>query len=98
MARSATKLERSALWLWEAVVAISAGKVASSTALIGFGLDSVIEVTSATAVACFALAACITVESLRALLGGESAEHSTVGIVLAAISLVVMPAATARRS
>jgi hypothetical protein len=51
MARSATKLERSALWLWEAVVAISAGKVASSTALIGFGLDSVIEVASATAVA-----------------------------------------------
>jgi divalent metal cation (Fe/Co/Zn/Cd) transporter len=46
----------------------------------------------------FALAAYITVESLRALLGGESAEHSTVGIVLAAISLVVMPAATARRS
>ncbi|PPK66319.1 cation transporter [Actinokineospora auranticolor] len=35
----------------EAVVAITAGAVASSTALIGFGLDSVIEVASATAVA-----------------------------------------------
>jgi hypothetical protein len=35
----------------EAVVAISAGTVASSTALIGFGLDSVIEVASASAVA-----------------------------------------------
>src|SRR5690349_23971236 len=35
----------------EAVVAITAGKIASSTALIGFGLDSVIEVASATAVA-----------------------------------------------
>lgn len=35
----------------EAVVAISAGTVASSTALIGFGLDSVIEVASAAAVA-----------------------------------------------
>ncbi|MGH4005525.1 MAG: cobalt transporter, partial [Pseudonocardiaceae bacterium] len=35
----------------EAIVAISAGMVASSTALIGFGLDSVIEVASASAVA-----------------------------------------------
>jgi divalent metal cation (Fe/Co/Zn/Cd) transporter len=35
----------------EAVVAITAGTVASSTALIGFGLDSVVEVTSAAAVA-----------------------------------------------
>ena len=35
----------------EAVVAVVAGKQASSTALIGFGLDSVIEVASAAAVA-----------------------------------------------
>lgn len=35
----------------EAVVALTAGTIASSTALIGFGLDSVIEVASATAVA-----------------------------------------------
>ncbi|MEH6373770.1 cation transporter [Streptomyces sp. KLMMK] len=35
----------------EAAVAITAGTVASSTALIGFGLDSVIEVSSAAAVA-----------------------------------------------
>ncbi len=35
----------------EAVVAIGAGAVAGSAALIGFGLDSVIEVASATAVA-----------------------------------------------
>ena len=97
----------------EAVVAITAGTIASSTALIGFGLDSVIEVASATAVAWqfsgpdprareraalkaiavsfFALAAYVTVESGRALLGGETADHSTVGIVLAAVSLVVMP-------
>jgi divalent metal cation (Fe/Co/Zn/Cd) transporter len=97
----------------EAVVAIAAGTVASSTALIGFGLDSVIEVASAGAVAWqfsgsdpkarertalkliavsfFALAAYITVESARSLLSGASAEHSTVGIVLAAVSLVVMP-------
>jgi divalent metal cation (Fe/Co/Zn/Cd) transporter len=35
----------------EAVVAIAAGSVASSTALVAFGLDSVIEVLSAVAVA-----------------------------------------------
>jgi divalent metal cation (Fe/Co/Zn/Cd) transporter len=34
----------------EAVVAIVAGTVASSSALIGFGLDSVVEVTSAAAI------------------------------------------------
>ncbi|GAA0249745.1 cation transporter [Saccharothrix mutabilis subsp. mutabilis] len=97
----------------EAVVAITAGAIASSTALIGFGLDSVIEVASAVAVAWqfsgadpearertalkviavsfFALAAYVTVEAARSLLGAEPAEHSTVGIVLAAVSLVVMP-------
>jgi divalent metal cation (Fe/Co/Zn/Cd) transporter len=100
----------------EAVVAITAGTVASSTALVGFGLDSVIEVSSAAAVAWqfsardhavrqarerrvlrviavsfFALAAYVTVESVRALFGGAAAEHSTVGVVLAAVSLAVMP-------
>lgn len=35
----------------EAVVALTAGRVASSSALIGFGLDSVVEVLSAAAVA-----------------------------------------------
>ncbi|WP_434443902.1 cation transporter [Lentzea sp. E54] len=97
----------------EAVIALAAGTVASSTALIGFGLDSVIEVASATAVAWqfagsdpekrertalkviavsfFALAAYVTVESGLSLLQGDRAEHSTVGIVLAAVSLLVMP-------
>ncbi len=97
----------------EAIVAISAGVVASSTALIGFGLDSVIEVASATAVAWqfsgtdpearertalkiialsfFALAGYVTVESVRSLTGAEEAQHSTVGIALAAVSLVIMP-------
>ena len=97
----------------EAVVAITAGTIASSTALIGFGLDSVIEVASATAVAWqfsgkdpearertalkviavsfFALAAYVTVEAVRSLLGADAADHSTVGIVLAAVSLLVMP-------
>ncbi|MFB7041634.1 MULTISPECIES: cation transporter [unclassified Streptomyces] len=35
----------------EAVIALTAGTIASSTALVGFGLDSVVEVSSATAVA-----------------------------------------------
>jgi divalent metal cation (Fe/Co/Zn/Cd) transporter len=97
----------------EAIVAITAGKIASSTALIGFGLDSVVEVASAAAVAWqfsgkdpekreraalkviavsfYALAAYVTAESVRALLGASEAEHSGVGIVLAAVSLLVMP-------
>lgn len=104
----------------EGAVAIGAGAAASSTALIGFGLDSLIEVSSAAAVAWqfgardpavrqarekttlriiavsfFALAAYVTVESVRALLGAGAAEHSTVGLVLAASSLVVMPVLSA---
>jgi divalent metal cation (Fe/Co/Zn/Cd) transporter len=97
----------------EAVIAIAAGRAASSTALIGFGLDSVIEVSSAAAVAWqfagrdpearektalrviavsfFALAAYVSVESVRALVGGGEAGHSSVGIALAAVSLAVMP-------
>ncbi|MFF1291709.1 MULTISPECIES: cation transporter [unclassified Streptomyces] len=102
--------------LVEAIVAITAGTLASSTALIGFGLDSVVEVSSAAAVAWqfsaadhavrearekttlriialsfFALAAYVTVDSVRALTGTGEAEHSTPGIVLAALSLAVMP-------
>jgi divalent metal cation (Fe/Co/Zn/Cd) transporter len=97
----------------EAVVAIVAGTRASSTALIGFGLDSVIEVSSAAAVAWqfsaadpvrreraalrfiaisfFALAAYVSVESVRALLGADRAGHSALGLLLAAVSLAVMP-------
>ena len=97
----------------EAIIAITAGTIASSTALIGFGLDSVIEVASAAAVAWqfagrdpetrekvalriiavsfFVLAGYVTVESVRALLGGAEAQHSTIGLILAASSLVIMP-------
>ena len=35
----------------EAIVALAAGTIASSTALVGFGLDSLVEVLSAAAVA-----------------------------------------------
>jgi divalent metal cation (Fe/Co/Zn/Cd) transporter len=97
----------------EAAVALTAGALASSTALIGFGLDSVVEVSSAAAVAWqfagsdherrertalriiavsfFALAAYVLVESGRALLGGDRADASSVGLALAAVSLLVMP-------
>jgi len=97
----------------EAVIAISAGAAASSSALIGFGLDSTIEVLSAAAVAWqftrrepqrwekptlrvialafFALAAYVGVASVSSLIGGHAAEHSTVGIALAAVSAIVMP-------
>jgi hypothetical protein len=43
------------------------------------------------AISFFALAAYVTFESVRALIGGSEAEHSTVGLVLAAVSLAVMP-------
>ncbi|RFC76529.1 cation transporter [Streptomyces sp. AcE210] len=100
----------------EAAVAITAGTTASSTALIGFGLDSVIEVSSAAAVAWqfsardhavrgarelrtlriiafsfFALAAYVTIDAVRALIGTGEAERSIPGIVIAALSLAVMP-------
>ncbi|WP_328967472.1 cation transporter [Streptomyces sp. NBC_00239] len=100
----------------EGIVAITAGTIASSTALIGFGLDSVIEVSSAAAVAwqfsardhavreareqralriiaCsfFALAAYVAVDAVRALTGTGEAAASIPGIVLAALSLAVMP-------
>jgi divalent metal cation (Fe/Co/Zn/Cd) transporter len=97
----------------EAIVAITAGTLASSAALIGFGLDSVIEVLSAAAVAWqftrrdperwekgtlrviavafFALAAYVTVSSTVALVAHEEVRHSTLGIVITALSVVVMP-------
>lgn len=100
----------------EAVVAITAGAAASSAALIGFGLDSVIEVSSAAAVAWqfsardhatrqarerttlriiavsfFALAAYVTVDAVRVLDGTGEADRSVPGIVIAALSLAIMP-------
>jgi divalent metal cation (Fe/Co/Zn/Cd) transporter len=99
--------------LLEGVVAVAAGAAASSTALIGFGLDSFVEVSSALvviwqfrsrvpearerlalrmiAVSFFALAAWISVDAVRSLLGQGEAEPSPVGIGIAAVSVVVMP-------
>ena len=44
------------------------------------------------AIAFFALAGYVTVTSVLSLTGAVDARHSTVGIVLAAVSLLVMPA------
>ena len=101
----------------EGVVAIVAGAVAGSISLVGFGMDSFIEVTSGatllwrmsvdadverrernerlalrTVGLCFlALAAYIAYESIRDLTRRQPAAHSIPGIVLACVSLVVMP-------
>lgn len=101
----------------EAAVALTAGTAASSGALVGFGLDSVVEVASAVAVAWqfsgsdpearerralrlialsfFALAAYVTAESVRTFFTAAAPESSVTGVVLAAVSLVVMPALSA---
>lgn len=97
----------------EAIVALSAGAVASSAALIGFGLDSIVEVLSAAAVAWqfsardperrervalrviaiafLALAAYVGTDAVLALATQERPDASPVGIVIAALSLAVMP-------
>ena len=123
-------LHRRALWLeyftvgWnvvEGVVAIVAGVIAGSVALIGFGADSAIEVVSAVgllwrlrkagpdasvseesdaekralyvvAATFFLLAGYITYESVTALIRHEEPLTSPVGVVLATLSLAVMPA------
>jgi divalent metal cation (Fe/Co/Zn/Cd) transporter len=101
----------------EGLVAVIAGAFASSISLVGFGIDSFIEVTSGSALlwrmsvdadierrerserralkivgTCFlALAAYITYESAMDLWSKKAAEHSIPGIVLACVSLAVMP-------
>ena len=103
--------------LAECVVALAAGFMAGSIALVGFGFDSAIEVTSSVAAlwrlrrdadevgrasaeqrtvriigCCFLLlAAYVCYEAVHALVERKSPDHSTVGIVLAILSLVVMP-------
>jgi divalent metal cation (Fe/Co/Zn/Cd) transporter len=99
--------------LMEAVAALWAGAAADSAALIGFGLDSVIEVSSALALSWqfsakdperrehltlrviafsfFALAAFVSMDAVRSLTGSGEAQHSTPGIVIAALSLAIMP-------
>jgi divalent metal cation (Fe/Co/Zn/Cd) transporter len=104
----------------EAIVAITAGYLAGSVALVGFGLDSVIESISGVAlyrrlsgelraggaeraqtgerralyfvgVSFFLIAAYVSYEAASTLWGRRAPEHTAVGIVLAAVSLLVMP-------
>ncbi len=101
----------------EGLVAIGAGVVAGSVSLIGFGLDSAIEVSAAVALtwrlaresrddcradddrlaqrlvafSFGALAAYVAFGALSSLVGGRAPDPSIAGVVLAAISLAVMP-------
>lgn len=101
----------------EGVVAITAGIVAGSASLIGFGLDSGIEVSAAVvlawrlaqerrtgckqeadklaqrliALSFAALAVYVGVESVRDLALADRPDESLIGIVMAALSLAVMP-------
>lgn len=98
----------------EAVVAITAGRSAGSIGLVSFGLDSTIEVASASvvvwqfrgghdeqrerralraiAISFFALAAYAAVQSVVDLVTRSEPESSTPGIIIAGLSLIVMPA------
>lgn len=101
----------------EGLIAIVAGLIAGSIALVGFGFDSLIEVTSGAVLlwrlqadvdevrrerveevslkivgACFVvLAIYVSYDSIKSLIRREAPEESLVGIVLAAVSLIVMP-------
>jgi divalent metal cation (Fe/Co/Zn/Cd) transporter len=101
----------------EGLISIIAGLFAGSVSLIGFGIDSVIEVTSGTALLwrlnrdwnpaqresaerttlrivgfCFiALAIYVLYESGSILLRHEAPERSIPGIIVAAVSVIVMP-------
>src|SRR5262249_46849736 len=118
--RRARRLNRFSL-AWnavEGVVALAAGVVAGSVSLVGFGLDSGIEVSASLVLAwrlhherhggcmedydrratrliaaSFAgLAAYVAFVALLDLVRGDEPSSSVVGIVLAALSLALMPA------
>jgi divalent metal cation (Fe/Co/Zn/Cd) transporter len=101
----------------EGLVAVIAGLMAGSISLLGFGIDSFIEVTSGAAVlwrmsvdadahqrerneklalrivggCSVALAVYVSYESIIDLIQRSKPEASLAGIILAAVSLVVMP-------
>jgi len=101
----------------EGLIAVGAGALAGSVSLVGFGVDSFIEVASGSALlwrmsidadahrrehhertalrlvgGCFlALAGYVTFEAIRDLAARSAPEHSLPGILLACVSLVVMP-------
>lgn len=96
----------------EALVSISAGLLAGSVSLIGFGLDSVIESLSGAillwrlgadepgredrarrlvSITFFLLALYVGLGSARSLVLRQPPEASPVGILIATLSLIVMP-------
>jgi divalent metal cation (Fe/Co/Zn/Cd) transporter len=101
----------------EGLIAIIAGFIAGSIALVGFGFDSIIEVTSGLAllwrlradtdevrrerveaitlrivgVAFIVLAVYVAYDSVTSLLRREPPDESLPGIILASLSLIVMP-------
>jgi divalent metal cation (Fe/Co/Zn/Cd) transporter len=101
----------------EGIVGVVAGLIAGSISLVGFGVDSFIEVISGAALmwrmsvdaeeqyreriervtlrivgACFlALAAYVGCAAVSNLIERKTPEHSLAGIILACVSLVVMP-------
>lgn len=98
----------------EAVVAVGSGVLAGSTALVGFGVDSLIESSSGAVllwrltdgedgeareglalrlvgVSFLILAAWVGWDALATLWSREAPDESLVGIILAAVSLMVMP-------
>ena len=103
--------------LLEGLIALGAGVLAGSIALIGFGLDSFIELAAsltalwrlrvdidasrreiaervslrAIGVLFLMLAAYVAADAVRALLHREAPSESTAGIVIAALSAIVMP-------
>lgn len=102
----------------EAIASLIAGLLAGSVALVGFGVDSVIELTASGAAqwrlrsdvdpvrrvrvertslriigACFVgLAAYVTVDAGKALWFREQPKRTPVGVVILALSVLVMPA------
>lgn len=100
--------------LIEAAVAIGAGLFAGSIALIGFGIDSLIETSSGAVllwrlqegeegekrermalrlvgISLLALAAYVAIDATKGLILKEPPAESLIGIILAAVSLGVMP-------
>lgn len=101
----------------EAIVALAAGFAAGSVALVGFGVDSVIEVTASIAAqwrlradldpvrrervehlavriiggTFLALAVYVTYDGIKTLVKREEPDGSVVGVVLLAMSVIVMP-------
>ena len=101
----------------EGLIAVVAGLIAGSIALVGFGFDSLIEVTSGAVLLwrlgadvdearrerveaislrlvgfCFiVLALYMSYDSIKSLLRRDVPDESLIGIILAVVSLIVMP-------